>query len=120
MSSETSAGQQTKESTMISTGYPTGWRLVVILMSLALGTLLMALDTTIISVAIPKISTEFQALQDVGWYGSGYLITLTAFQPVTGNAYRLFDPKLVYLGSIVIFEGEFIMLTFSQDEKADM
>ncbi|KAF7916838.1 uncharacterized protein EAE98_010560 [Botrytis deweyae] len=36
------------------------------------------------SVTIPKISTEFKALDDVGWYGSGYLITLTAFQPLQG------------------------------------
>ena len=85
--------------------YPTSWRLVVILLALALGTLLMALDTTIISVAIPKISTEFKALNDVGWYGSGYLITLTAFQPVSGNAYRMFHPKAVYMVFIVVFEG---------------
>lgn len=77
----------------------------MILLSLALGTLLMAIDTTIISVAIPKISTEFKALKDVGWYGSAYLITLTAFQPVTGNAYKMFNPRIVYIVFIIIFEG---------------
>ena len=91
----------------VANQYPAGWKLVVVLLSLALGTLLMALDTTIISVAIPKISTEFKALNDVGWYGSGYPITLTAFQPVTGSAYRLFHPKFVYIVSIVVFEGTF-------------
>lgn len=30
-----------------------------------------ALDNTIISTAIPKISGEFHSLSDVGWYGSG-------------------------------------------------
>ena len=85
--------------------YPTAWRLGFILLSLALSTLLMAIDTTIISVAIPKISTDFKALNDVGWYGSAYLITLTAFQPVTGNAYRMLNPKSVYVVFIVIFEG---------------
>ncbi|MCJ1397654.1 hypothetical protein MMC11_000850 [Xylographa trunciseda] len=89
--------------------YPTSWRLVMTLLALALGTLLMALDTTIISVAIPKISTEFKALNDVGWYGSGYLITLTAFQPVSGNAYRMFHPKVVYMAFIVVFEAAFIV-----------
>lgn len=88
-----------------SNQYPMGWKLTIVLLSLSLGTLLMAVDTTIISVAIPMIATEFDALKDVGWYGSGYLITLTAFQPVTGNAYRMFHPKLVYLTSILIFEG---------------
>jgi MFS family permease len=88
-----------------SSQYPTAWRLVIVLLSLALGTLLMAIDTTIISVGIPRISTDFKALNDVGWYGSGYLITLTAFQPVSGNVYRMFHPKVVYMVFIVIFEG---------------
>ena len=85
--------------------YPTAWRLVMILLSLTLGTLLIAIDTTVISAAAPKISTEFKALNDVGWYGSAYLITLTAFQPISGTFYKLFHPTAVYVVSIVLFEG---------------
>ena len=82
-----------------------GLRLVVILLSLFLGTFLVAIDTTIVSVAIPEISTDFHSLGDVGWYGSAYLISITALQPVMGTIYKLFNVKLVYLGAIVIFEG---------------
>ena len=67
--------------------------------------LLVVIDTTIISVAVPKISTVFKALDEIGWYGSAYLMTVTAFQPSFGKIYRLFDVKTVYLSSIVIFEG---------------
>lgn len=91
--------------------YPTGFRLVVILVSLFLGTFLVAIDTTIVSVAVPKISTEFHALTDVGWYGSAYPITITALQPAGGTLYKLFNIKLVYLFSILIFEG--MLLLFS-------
>lgn len=76
--------------------YPTGLRLVATLLSLFLGTFLVAIDTTIVSVAVPKISTEFHALNDVGWYGSAYLITITALQPAGGTIYKLFDAKAVY------------------------
>ena len=31
----------------------------------------LALDNTIISTAIPQITDQFHALNDVGWYGSG-------------------------------------------------
>jgi hypothetical protein len=86
--------------------YPKGIALVSTLLSLALGTFLMALDTTIITVAIPEISTHFNALDQVGWIGSAYLITLTAFQPIAGNLYKSFDPKIVYLGFMLIFEGK--------------
>lgn len=72
----------------------------------ALGSLLVAVDTTIISVAVPRISTEFKALYDIGWYGSAYLATLTAFQPTMSNIYKVFSPKAAYIGSIVLFESE--------------
>lgn len=90
--------------------YPTKWRLLLILCCLILGTFLVAIDTTIISVAIPSISTDFHALVDVGWYGSVYLMTLTAFQPTMGKIYALFPPKIVYLISIAIFEGTFCVI----------
>lgn len=87
--------------------YPTGTKLMLTMASLMLGTTLMSLDTTIISVATPKISTQFQALDDVGWYGAAYLMTLTAMTPVSANFYKYFNPKYVYLASITIFEGKY-------------
>lgn len=90
--------------------YPTGFRLAVILISLFLGTFLVAVDTTIVSVAIPKISTEFHTLSDVGWYGSAYLISITALQPAGGTIYKFFNVKLVYLASILVFEGVLLVV----------
>lgn len=108
ISSNNSKEANMPATTAVPSHYPTGLSLGMILLSLALGTFLMALDTTIVSTAIPKISTEFKALHDVGWYGSAYLITLTAFQPITGNAYKNFDPKRTYLTFIVLFEGTLV------------
>ena len=86
--------------------YPGGWRLIAILASLCLGTLLVAIDNTIIGVAIPKISAVFHALDDVGWYGSAYLLTVTALQPIFGNIYKYFNIKATYIVSVVVFESE--------------
>ena len=91
--------------------YPSGLKLATILLSLALGTLLVAIDTTIISVAIPKIATEFTSIDDVGWYGSAYLLTLTALQPAAGTMFKLFNAKAVYLTSMTIFEGRYHKLS---------
>lgn len=85
--------------------YPSSWRLAVIITSLCFGTLLIALDNTILTVAIPKITTVFNSLDDVGWYGSAYLLSITALQPTFGNFYKYFDVKMIYLVSIFIFEG---------------
>lgn len=89
------------------TVYPTGLKLVIIMGSLLLGTTLMSLDTTIISVATPTITAEFHTLNDVGWYGAAYLMTLTSTTPISANFYKYFNPKYVYLAAIAIFEGTF-------------
>lgn len=81
------------------------WRLVLVVLSLCIGTLLVAIDTTIVSTAIPHIATDFKALDDVGWYGAAYLFTVTAFQPAFGSIYRFFDAKWTYLASVVLFES---------------
>ena len=73
--------------------------------SLCLGTFLVALDVNIIGVAVPKIAAVFTSLDDIAWYGSAYLLTITAFQPIMGFVYKYFDVKTAYLSSIVIFEG---------------
>jgi MFS family permease len=98
--------EQVASNASFSDGYPKGVRLALIMVSLMLGTALMALDATIISVATPKISTQFQALDDVGWYGASYSMLLTAFTPIASNFYKYFNPKYVYLASIVVFEGK--------------
>ena len=85
--------------------YAIGARLFVILLSLFLGTFLVAIDITIVSVAISEISTQFHTLKDVGWYGSAYLITITALQPAGGTIYRFCPMKPVYLVAIIVFEG---------------
>lgn len=85
--------------------YPSGWKLAVIIGSLCFGTLLVAIDNTILAVAIPRITTVFNSLKDTGWYGSAYLLSITALQPTFGVVYKYFDIKTTYLTSIAIFEG---------------
>ncbi|KAF5857251.1 hypothetical protein ETB97_006049 [Aspergillus alliaceus] len=84
---------------------PGKWRLAIITVSLCCGTFLVALDTTIISVAVPSISTTFQAFDDVGWYGSAYLLTVTAFQPAFGNVFQLFNARTTYVVVAILFEA---------------
>ena len=84
--------------------YPSGAKLGIIVASLCLSVFLMALDNTIIATAIPKITDHFKALDDVGWYGSAYLLTTCAFQLLFGKLYTFFSIKWVYLTAIFIFE----------------
>lgn len=86
--------------------YLSSWRLGSVIFSLFLGAFLIALDTNIIGVAVPKIISEFQSLEDVSWYGAAYLLTITAFQPTFGTMYKFFNIETTYRTCIVLFEGE--------------
>ncbi|KAK9234809.1 major facilitator superfamily domain-containing protein [Lipomyces kononenkoae] len=84
--------------------YPTGLTLLIVVIGLCLAIFLVALDNTIIATAIPRITDHFGALNDVGWYGSAYLLTTCAFQLIFGKFYTFFPVKWVFLTTIVIFE----------------
>jgi hypothetical protein len=84
--------------------YPKGLQLALLTFGLCMATFVVALDNTIIATAIPKITTVFNSLEDVGWYGSSYLLTTTALQPSFGRIYTYFDVKWTYCIAIGIFE----------------
>lgn len=79
-------------------------QLSLLVASLFCGTFVMALDATIIGTAVPSITTDFNSLDDISWYGSGYLLTITAFQPTLGKVYRYFNVKLVFMACVLVFE----------------
>ncbi|KAF3916666.1 hypothetical protein ABW20_dc0105089 [Dactylellina cionopaga] len=84
--------------------YPTAWKLGIISIALCLSVFCMALDNTIIATAIPKITDHFKSLDDVGWYGSAYMLTTCAFQLLFGKFYTFYSVKWVYLIALFIFE----------------
>nr|GAT55040.1 major facilitator superfamily transporter [Mycena chlorophos] len=84
--------------------YPEGLKLTLITIALCLAVFLVALDNTIIATAIPKITAQFDSLDDVGWYGSAYLLTTAAFQLLFGRFYSFLSMKWVFITAISIFE----------------
>lgn len=56
------------------------------------------------STAIPRITDEFHSLNDIGWYGSAYLLTMCTFQLLTGKFYKFYPAKPLFLASITLFE----------------
>ncbi|GAB1210173.1 hypothetical protein APSETT445_008963 [Aspergillus pseudonomiae] len=84
--------------------YLSGWQLAAVIFSLFLGVFVVSLDTSIIGVVIPSISSHFHALDDAAWYGSSYLLTITAFQPLMGTMYKFFKVELVFQICLVVFE----------------
>ncbi|KAG6007650.1 hypothetical protein E4U21_005731 [Claviceps maximensis] len=76
---------------------------ILLIASVFMAMFLVAVDRTIISTAIPEITHDFNSLNDVGWYGSIYLLTCCAFQLLFGKLYSMYSPRVVLLVSIVMF-----------------
>ena len=95
--------------------YPRTFKLAFIIMALVLSIFLVALDMTIVATAIPRITDEFHSLNQVGWYGSAFFLTLGAFQSTWGKAYKYFHLKLTFLVAIGIFELGSLICGVAQD-----
>jgi hypothetical protein len=93
------------------TGRPPGSRylepneLAWVSFAFSLASFMIALDYSILATAVPKITSTFNSLEDVGWYGSAYMLTEMALQPTWGRAYLFFERKWLYLLTLFIFEA---------------
>ncbi|TDZ33748.1 Efflux pump aflT [Colletotrichum spinosum] len=88
-----------------NTQYPSGLRLALILTSSFISMFLVALDRLIVTTAIPAITDEFGSVDDVGWYGSSYLLVTCAFQLLFGKLYTFYSVKGTFLTAIFLFEA---------------
>jgi hypothetical protein len=66
---------------------------------------LVMLDNSVITTAIPSITSHFNSLFDIGWYGSAYQLASSAFVPMSGKIYTHFSTK-EGIGSSKYFLGE--------------
>ncbi|KAK3385784.1 putative MFS multidrug transporter [Podospora didyma] len=83
--------------------YISGFRLAAVMGSITLCGFLMLLDMSILATAIPRITTEFHSLDDVGWYGAAYNLASAALQPLTGKVYTYFKAKWVFISCLFVF-----------------
>lgn len=65
---------------------------------------IISLDRSIVTTAIPAITAQFLSTDDIGWYGSAYLLAASAFQPLYGRIYGSFSVKVSFLAALAVFE----------------
>lgn len=72
--------------------------------SIAFGSLMATIDTSIVNVAMPQIRGELGAsLQEITWITTAYMIAMVLIMPLTGFLGSFFGQKRVYLASLVLF-----------------
>ena len=58
----------------------------LVVLTVALGTMLAPLNSTMIAVALPQVMDEFRVgFRSAGWLVTAYLIAMASLQPVAGN-----------------------------------
>lgn len=74
-----------------------------ILSALMLTMLLAALDQTIVSTALPVITSDLGGLNELSWVVTAYLLASTASTPIWGKISDLYGRKRMLQTSIVVF-----------------
>lgn len=93
-----------------------GRRFRLILFGVALGTMLAPLNTTLVALALPDISGEFDASLDaVTWTITAYVIAMAVVQPIGGKVGDLYGRRRLYLFSMLGFGVASILAALSTD-----
>ncbi|NYT86926.1 MDR family MFS transporter [Pollutimonas harenae] len=74
-----------------------------IIIGLMLAILLGALDSTIISVALPKMAADLQGINLLAWVMSGYLIAMAVATPIYGKLGDIYGRRSVLSSAIILF-----------------
>jgi EmrB/QacA subfamily drug resistance transporter len=76
-------------------------RLVVL--GVMLSIFLAAMESTVVSTAMPRVVASLGGLEIYSWVFSGFLLTSTVTMPVWGRLSDLFGRRRVFLGGLAIF-----------------
>jgi EmrB/QacA subfamily drug resistance transporter len=69
-----------------------------------LGAVMSVIDTTVVTVAIGRLSLDFNAsFTTIQWAITGYTLALAAVIPITGWASDRFGTKRIYIGAVAAF-----------------
>src|SRR5687768_3596654 len=75
-----------------------------VLATVGLGGMLIPLNSTMIAVAIPNITSQLDAsVSQSGWLVTAYLIVMAAFQPIAGKLGDRYGRRVFLLGGYVVF-----------------
>ncbi|KAI3627093.1 hypothetical protein GLX27_001239 [Malassezia furfur] len=95
-------------------GRPLGM-LLLVMGAMWIGTFLAALDGTIVATILGTVGSEFGVSKTVGWLGTSYLLTQTAFQPLYGRLSDIFGrkPATLFASSVFLIGSLFCGLSRS-------
>ncbi len=102
----------TRSGALPAQGASKWWTLVAV----CLGTFMLLLDITIVTVALPDIQLALHStFSDLQWIVDAYALTLAAFLLTAGSLADMYGRRLLYLIGLVIFTGASVLCGFAVD-----
>ncbi|KAJ2986027.1 hypothetical protein NUW54_g9932 [Trametes sanguinea] len=77
--------------------------LVAVMAPMILGIFLVAMDVTIVTSTYASIGSQFEQLQNSSWIATGYMLSMTSFQPLYGKLSDIFGRKSCLIFAYTIF-----------------
>ncbi|KAJ7254980.1 transporter [Mycena haematopus] len=99
----------------VDTELLTGKKLALVFVAMLLSLLLIALDQTILSTALPHIASDFDSFSLQGWVATSFVLAQTVFVLFFGQILRIYSAKWVLVSSIIIFEAGSLLCGVSQN-----
>jgi EmrB/QacA subfamily drug resistance transporter len=90
-------------------------QILVVMSGVMSGMFLAALDQSIVSTALPTITSELGGLDKLAWVVTAYLVTATAATPLWGKISDLYGRRLIFQIAISIFLVGSIACGLAQD-----
>jgi EmrB/QacA subfamily drug resistance transporter len=84
-------------------GYLSHRQILIVMGGLMAGMFLAALDQSIVSTALPRITSELGGLDKLSWVVTAYMLTSTASTPLWGKISDLYGRKLIFQAAILTF-----------------
>ncbi|KAL4781012.1 major facilitator superfamily domain-containing protein [Aspergillus varians] len=79
------------------------WRFWAVFPALCMTTFLAALDTSILSTALPTIANDLHAGELYTWISNAYILSSTVVLPLFGQMANIFGRRWMLISSVVIF-----------------
>ncbi|KAJ5094686.1 hypothetical protein N7456_010547 [Penicillium angulare] len=95
-----------------------GVQLIGLLLCLFLGNFTIGFDSSCIGTLLVVLTDDFNALEDIGWYQTTYLLTLCAPILVMGRLYTFYSMKTLYALSFTVFVAGSILTAASPTSTA--
>ncbi|KAI0773171.1 MFS general substrate transporter [Trametes elegans] len=77
--------------------------LLAVMSPMILGIFLVAMDVTIVTSTYATIGSQFEQLQNTSWISTGYMLSMTSFQPLYGKLSDIFGRKSCLLFAYTVF-----------------